>query len=208
MAGRKKEDKKIETGGELNDYPNEKYKKFFDKFSEIETLEVSQWKPVHLLAYFCKKYQIAYDVKYQFKFNSPNPTNCFEIFQIKKLAMQLSSNPGVLRDYIDWVYKVKVEQGKRRLTSISFMTHDGLVNDYKFNVLLANKQDLHIDRSTALPAEIKKIVFEASSQINTYGDLSFIWHAHKSAELGPQYVSVFSKLSEINFDFSVLDRIV
>ncbi len=199
--------RKDEEGGDLGGAPNDKYKKFFAKFPEIDTLEVKQWKPVHLLAYFCNKYFLAYSTKYQFKLNSPNPTNCFEMFQVKKLGMLLSSNPTVLRDYIDWVYKVKVEKGKRRLTSISFMTHEDLVNDYKFNVLLANKQDLHVDRSTPLPSEIKEIM-KGVAAMSTYGDLSFIWQAHKSAGLGEKAEQAFKLLTEEGFDFTILDRIV
>lgn len=201
--------KKIDDsfGGEFTDFPNDKYKKFFLTFKEIEVLDITKWRPVHLIGYFCKKYKEAYEVDYQFKFNSPSPTNCFEIFQVKKLAMLLSSNPGILRDYIDWAYKVKVEKGKRRLTSISFMTHEDLVNDYKINVLLVNKKDLHIDRSTSLPTEIKEIM-KTVGAIGTYGDLSFIWQAHKSSGLGVAATEAFAKLTEINFDFSVLDRIV
>lgn len=138
MAISKKE-KEI-SGGELTDLPNEKYKQFFDKFIEIETLKIEEWKPVHLIGYFCKKYEEQYEIRYQFKFNSPSPTKCFEVFQIKKLAMLLSSNPTILRDYIDWVYLNKVVKAKRRLTSISFMTNDGIVNEYKFNVLLSGKK--------------------------------------------------------------------
>ena len=42
--------------GNLGTVPNEKYQKFFDQFKEIETLEISKWRPVHCIAYFAKKY--------------------------------------------------------------------------------------------------------------------------------------------------------
>ena len=38
-----KKDKDI-TGGELTDCPNEQYQKFFDKFAEVETLNITDWK--------------------------------------------------------------------------------------------------------------------------------------------------------------------
>ena len=53
-----------ETGGELTPIPNDKYKKFFAKFEEIETLDVSQWKVAHILGYFCKKYKETYGVHF------------------------------------------------------------------------------------------------------------------------------------------------
>ncbi len=36
---------------------NEKYTKFFEKFKEISTLDVDNWKPAHILGYFCMKYK-------------------------------------------------------------------------------------------------------------------------------------------------------
>ena len=143
---------KLDNNIRLEGAPNEKYEKFFEKFKEINTLDPSSWNATHILGYFCKKYKEQYQVDYQFKFNSPSPAKCFEVFQIKRLAMMLSSNPSLLREYIDWVYLNKVVKAKRRLTSISFMTNEGLVKEYKFNVLLAGKKNLNVDRSTPLPA--------------------------------------------------------
>lgn len=212
MASRKKvKDDPTSNGGELTDYPNPKWAKFFEKFSEIDTLPLAQWKPVHLLAYFCKKYEDHYQTKYQFKFNSPNPTNCFEIFQIKRLAMILSTNPEVLKPYIDWVYQIKVEKGKRRLTSISFMTHEGLVNDYKVNVLLSGKSRVSVDRSSLLPADLRS-AFQNIGPINTYGDLTFLYQSYKAGSLDQSLASKFDEIFQTaqqnGFDVSILDRIV
>lgn len=197
--------------GELGDAPNDKWKKFFDQFAEIETLENIKWKPVHLIAYFCKKYKEAYNVKYSFKFNSPSPAKSFEVFQIKKLGMQLSSNPGILRDYIDWVYREKVEKGKRRLTSISFMTPEDLVNNYKINVLLANKKQLHIDRSTPLPQDYKEAL-KMIGVMNTFGDLTFMYQSWKSGafekDMAIKFVEAIDKLMVLGLELDILDRIV
>lgn len=191
-------------GGELTDYPNEKYRQFFEKFPEIEKLDVTEWKPVHILAYFCKKYEEQYQTKYTFKFNSPSPLKCFEVFQIKRLAMLLSSSPKILRDYIDWVYLTKVVQAKRRLTSISFMTHEGLVQDYKMNVLLSGKKNLNVDRSTQLPANYRAIFQEIGITAQNYGDLAFLFQMEKTPELE----TVFGKLNELGFEEEIIGRIV
>lgn len=197
--------------GELGDAPNDKWKKFFEQFAEIETLESSGWKPVHLLAYFCKKYKDAYNMKYAFKFNSPSPAKSFEVFQIKKLGLQLSKNPGILRDYIDWVYREKVEKGKRRLTSISFMTHEDLVNNYKINVLLSNKKQLHIDRSTPLPSDYKEIL-KTIGLMNTYGDLTFMYQSFKSGafdvEMALKFSDAMDKLEKLGLDLDIINRII
>lgn len=198
--------KEIDIGGELNDYPNDKYKKFFNQFVEIDALLIKQWKPVHLIAYFCKKYHNHYNIKYQFKFNSPSPSKCFEVFQVKKLAMLLSSDPEILKKYIDWAFDTRVKNSKKRLTSISFMTHEELVNDFKINVLLGNNQG-SIDRSTLLPDNVIDIMKEVG-EINTYGELAFIWQAHNSSGLDENFTSALLKLSEISFDFSILDKII
>jgi hypothetical protein len=192
------------TGGELTDYPNDKYRQFFDKFAEIETLDVAQWKPVHLLAWFCKKYKEHYQINYTFKFNSPSPSKCFEVFQIKKLAMLLSSNSTILKEYIDWIYLTKVVQAKRRLTSISFMTNEGVVQDYKMNVLLKGKKNLNVDRSTALPEKYRNVFGEIGINISTYGELSFLAHMDQP----PNMIEAFQKIEELGFDKEVLERII
>lgn len=192
------------TGGELTDYPNDKYRQFFEKFAEIETLDVVQWKPVHVLAYFCKKYQDQYQTKYQFKFNSPSPAKCFEVFQVKRLAMLLSSNPGILKEYINWIYENKVVKAKRRLTSISFMTNEGVVQDYKMNVLLAGKKNLSVDRSTALPSKYREPFQAIGVLVTTYGDLAFLSQMAQT----PEMVSAFTQIQESGFDMETLGRIV
>lgn len=202
---RQKAKEKESTGGELTDLPNEQYQKFFDKFAEIETVKVEDWKPVHILAYFCKKYKETYQVDYKFKFNSPSPTKCFEIFQVKKLAMGLTANPALLRDYIDWIYLNKVVKAKRRLTSISFMTAEGVVQEYKMNVLLAGKKNLNVDRSTPLPDKYKEVFQRISLTINTYGDLAFV------SQMEPmpfELAGAMIEIETIGFDPEVLKRIV
>lgn len=197
--------KKEITGGELNDYPNDQYKKFFSKFSEIETLSIDDWKVVHLLSYFCKKYKDTYSVDYKFKFNSPNPNKCFEVFQIKKLASMLTSNPKLLKEYIDWIYLNKVIKAKRRLTSISFMTVEGIVNEYKFNVLLTGKHNLNVDRSTPLPDKYKLCFQDAGINISTYGELAFI---SQMSDMSFEVIGAFQKIEDLGFDKEVLSRIV
>lgn len=201
---RKKEEKEI-TGGELNEYPNDQYRKFFEKFPEINTLDIKEWKTVHIISYFCSKYKEIYNKDYQFKFNSPSPSKCFEVFQIKKLASMLTANPALLKKYIDWVFETKVVKAKRRLTSISFMTVEGLVNEYKFNVLLVGKKNLNVDRSTPLPDKYKAIFKEANLNISTYGELAFV---SQMAEMPFEIIGAFQKIEEEGFDKEVLSRIV
>lgn len=161
-------DEKID-GGKLGETPNDKYVKFFKQFDEIETTSVEQWRVVHLLGYFCKQFQTTYNTEYQFKYNSPSPSKCFEVFQIKKLGQVLSSKPNILKDYIDWVFADKAVKEKIRFRSVSFLTREEIVKEYKMTHLLATK----IDRTTPLPVSIQKI-FAGFGEVNTYGDLAFL----------------------------------
>jgi retron-type reverse transcriptase len=194
---------KLNDNINLEGAPNEKYEKFFKKFEEISILNPSSWNVTHLLGYFCKKYKEQYQTEYKFKFNSPTPSKCFEVFQIKKLAMNLTSDPTLLKEYIDWVYDNKVVKAKRKLTSISFMTNEGIVNEYKINVLLSNDDKPGIDRTTPLPNKYK-IVFETIGfPINTYGELAFIYQMDDE-----KVKNAFSQIELIGFDKSKLEKIV
>lgn len=199
-----RKDKK-ENGGDLNGAPNKKYEQFFAKFAEIDTVPMSDWKTVHVLAYFCKKYEDHYKTKFKFRYNSPNPSNCFEVFQIKKLASQISSNPKILTEYIDWVYKTRVVEAKRKLTSVSFLTVEGLVTEYKTKFLFADKKDLQVSRSTPVPDEYKPVFSEAGVNVQTYGDLAFMYQMEdKPAVLQ----AAFDKIVEMGFDPEVLTRVI
>jgi len=187
------------TAGELSDVPNEKYAKFFSTFNEIDSLPVSEWKPSHLLGYFCQKYKQHYQTDYKFKYNNPAPSKSFEVFQVKKLAQMLSSNPSILKEYIDWVYQNKVVKAKRKLTSISFMTVEGVVNEYKTKYLFSPNQN--ISRSTPLPEKYQNVF--KNFQASTYGDIAFLSQLDQ-----PQVKQAFQQAEMLGLDISLLSRIV
>lgn len=188
----------------LDGPPNDKYVKFFEKFKEIDSLDVSKWNATHILAYFCKKYEEQYQVKYSFKYNSPSPLKCFEVFQVKRLALLLSSNPSILKDYIDWVYLNRVVKAKRKLTSISFMTNEMLVADYRNKVLLSGKRNLNVDRSTLLPIEYQSVFQEIGIFAQSYGDLAFLSQMEQTNETE----TAFKKLEALGFDKDIIQRII
>lgn len=195
-------------GGELFDPPNDKYKKFFETFQEIDKLENTQWKVAHIIGYFCRMYYKQYGKNYQFKFNSELPSKCFEVFQVKKLAMQLTSKADLLKAYIDWIFVNKIPNTKRRITSISFLTKEDIVNEYKINVLLAGNDtgSNNVDRSTLLPEKYKSIFSNTKYNIETYGDLSFIYQT--CDESSHDLLECFSQLENIGFDKNILKEIV
>lgn len=195
---------------DFTDFPNEKYKKFFDKFKEINSLDVKSWKPIHILAYFCRKYEKQYGLKYKFKYNTESPTNCFEIFNIKKLSLLLSKNPETLVEYIDWAFENKIKSSKRRITSISFINSDEFLNTYKSS-LFVPKEGLNIKRSIQLPNSYSSL-FEQIAPIKTYGDLAFMYQSFKSGVLDESISNKFSlALNDAvskGFDVSLLSRVV
>jgi len=208
MAQRDKETPKEfeETGGELTTVPNDKYRKFFDKFNEIDVLDVTQWKAAHVIGYFCRKYKQTYQLDYSWKFNNPSPAKCFEVWQFNTLTSKLSANPKILRDYIDWVFTVEVPKVKTKFRSISFLTQDERVIYYKMNILLAGQTNLSVDRSTPLPS-IYRDAFNTTAgiTINTYGDLAFI------SQMDPMPENIEMAMIAIKgqgFDADVLKRIV
>jgi|HubBroStandDraft_5_1064220.scaffolds.fasta_scaffold29831_2 hypothetical protein len=199
-------DKLEETGGELTAIPNDKYRKFFDKFAEIETLDVSQWKVAHLLGYFCKRYKEALGTDYAWKFNNPSPTKCFEVWQANTLAAKLSANPKILKDYIDWAFDTLVKGKKYKPRSISFLTKEEVVIPYKMNVLLAGQRNSNVDRSASLPTIYQDILQQtAGITISTYGDLAFISQAEP---LPDNIILALDQMVEAGFDREVLKRIV
>lgn len=211
---KKKQSINNDSGGELTDAPNEKYQAFFDKFSEIEKTPIQSWKTLHVLGYFCKRYYDYYKVKYQFKFNSPSPSKCYEVFQIKKMASMLSSSPEILVNYIDWVFATRVVNSNRRLTSIAFMTVESLLNEYKINILMAGKKYVNINRSTVLKPEHHSIVSKLpNASITTYGDLAFMYQAIEggSFDSSPEFLNIWNQvlndLENNGFNKSILGEL-
>jgi hypothetical protein len=187
---------------EWSDLPNEKYRKFFATFADIETLDIKEWKPSHLIGYFVKKYQEHYGIKYSFKFNTPSPVKCFEVFQIKKLGSIMTAKPELLKLYIDWVFVTKVKQAKRRLTSISFLTQEATVQEYKKNVLFINQANKTINRTTPLLQEKQKFLEALGCPlISTYGDLYFYLQTIEQEERT-------ILIEQLGFEQDILDRIV
>lgn len=182
----------------LTEQVSEHYRKFFNKFNEINTLPITDWNNTHLLAYLCKQYESHYGVKYSFKFNNPAPSKSYEVFQMKKMANMLSSQPQILKDYIDWVFKNKIIEKKKRVTSLAYFTHQDIINDYKFKYLL--KLNAAPARSDTLPDNVIFICSRHGLDIKTYAELAFAKKMHNKQ-------SLFEELKSANFQVDVLDRI-
>lgn len=189
---------------EFQKNPNEKYAKFFEKFNDIATLDPNEWKIVHVLGYFCKKYKDLYKIDYTWKFNTQTPSKSFEVWQVNLLGIKLSSNTSIMKDYIDWLFINKVSKLKRRFTSISFLTKDENVNSYKAT-LLATKNKTNINRVTILPTSYKNVFLNINKNIETYGDLAFLF-AEKDSNI--EVKRAFEQISMLGFSENILKEIV
>ncbi len=182
----------------LTDQVSDHYKRFFAKFSEADIIPVNEWKTVHLLAFICKKYETYYGLSYTFKFNHPAPSKSFEVYVIKKIANMISSDPQILKDYIDWVFKSKIIEKKKRITSLNYFAHPDIVNDFKFKFLFNKKE---ISRTDQLPNNIASICARNGFKIKTYGELAFVKRM-------PNQDTLLTELQSVGFQIDTLDKIV
>lgn len=192
-----------DIGGNLGDAPHPKYKEFFNKFNEVDVLTVDQWKPVHLISWFCRLYKQHYNMDYKFKFNSSSPSKCYEVFQIKKLAQGLTADPVKLKKYIEWAFNEKVKISKKRITSIAFLAHEFMITEYKFKYLAGDLKEQKIERTSRLPEEYLAVIKQYGYNISNYGELSFISQidSEKNKEM-------MHKLFSLGLDSEAFKRII
>jgi hypothetical protein len=192
-----------DIGGTLQDLPHPKYKDFFEKFAEIESLPIDQWKPAHLIGLFCKLYKQHYNIDYKFKFNSPAPSKCYEVFQIKKLAQGLTSDPIKLKKYIEWAFQEKVKISKKRISSIAFLSHEFMITEYKLKYLSGDLREQKLQRTTMLPVEYLSVINKYGHKISTYGELSFLSQMNNFST-----DQMMKELVQLGMDVEAIRRIV
>lgn len=191
---------------DLNALLSKPWQKFLAKFKEIETIPNSEWKEIHLLSYFCKRYENCYGKKFALSFRGA-PSKCTEIYMMKKLMVMLNTtNMRTIRSYIDWVFDFKIVPTHMKIRSIGFLTTPGFGNEFN---LYREKQD-KIGKSTELPAEYKQVANTLNLPVFTYGDLAFIKMAldqSPNSEARAPYKVLFHNLMAIGFEPSVLNNL-
>lgn len=188
----------------LKEYPSKHYAKFFERFSSIDVLPVEQWDLTLIIAYFCKRYKTYYKLDYTFRFNNTAPTKSYEVYNFKKLAAMLSSNPIILKDYIDYIFETKIIARKKRITSVAILTDANTINDYKFKKLLMGKE-ISIDRVIVIPPIYMEILRKYECNFTNYGELSF---AKRCVDAGDdKYKEMLNELNKAGMDISILNRI-
>lgn len=191
---------------DLSPHISPAYQKFFEQFKEIDSLPIPQWRTTHLLGYFNRLYFAHYGLNFTFSATSTAPSKSTEVYQLKRLAQALSADPVILKDYIDWIFKEKVQLRKKRITSLGFLSTTAIVNDYKFNVLLKKENLLEITRNTILPEKYMKII--PGQDIKTYGDLAFLYSAiNSNEEIRLKYDKIFNELYLVGLNKELLGKI-
>jgi hypothetical protein len=190
----------------IGECPSIYWEKFFKRFSEIEALPIKDWRVVHLLSYFSKRYLDHYGTKFSFRFNANSPSKSYEVFQIRKLGQMISSDPEILKDYIDWFFEHKIILKKKRITSLAFVTDLNITNEYKFKKLAMDKTQ-NVDRTTALPASFLDMASRLKVDCKTYGDLAFIKRMADTGSADNNDKTLLIWIQQSGFDLSMLEKV-
>lgn len=185
--------------------PSKWWVKFFKKFAEIDTLPVSDWKHVHFLAYFSKRFEDHFQKRFSFTIKG-RPSSCTEIYQIKQVMAVLGTDkPSVMKAYIDWIFDKKIIPLDKKIRSVGFMQNPQYCNE--FNLYWKDKNK--VTRSTSLPEDYIDVIKDLDLSIENYGDLAF---AKQAIDINPNgrevYLKMFDKLYSVGFEFKELEGIL
>ena len=175
------------------------YKKFFQAMENYKNTEVEKWTITQILGYFCERYRNYYGMDYTFSYSSTAPSKSEEVWRMKSIAQNLSADPTILKNYIDWIFTNKVQLRKKKITSLGYLANREMLNDFKFNKLAKLNNNI-IDRTTKLPEKYLSIVFPYNSDIENYGQLAFFYQMNKQNKL-------FDELTKSGFDIKIFDTI-
>ena len=183
------------------------WQKFLMKFNEIESLDSSDWKEVHLLSFFCECFEQAYSQKYSLSFKTTAPSRCPEINVIKRVTATLNTtDSSLVKEYISWVFDKKITPSKVRIRSINYLLTAGYGNEFIQYVNDKNK----VEKSTPLPPEYKQVADTLDIPVYTYGDLAFAkmaLEADPDSESRAPYKILFNSLNVLGFNLSILERL-
>lgn len=187
-------------------YLPKRWQTFFNKFEEIETIKVSQWKPVHILAYFDKRFREHYKKNFAYTCK-PVPGRCVEIVLVKQMiAMLGTTNMRTIKEYIDWVFDEKIIPRNMKIRTLAFFGTAGMANEF-FQKKAAKDR---ITRSSIIPDSYKQVANECGVSAATYGDLAFIKMAINSRDDDSikNYREFFDRLYSIGFEDVVIKELL
>ena len=181
------------------------WQNFMNKFFEIETLKISQWKEVHFLAYICKRFEQCFGRKFPLDMRYA-PSKSPNIYFIKKMfAMLNTTDTRIIKEYIDWVWDEKIIPKKIKIRTLAFFLAPTVCNEF----LYKRNEKLKPTRSTEIPPEYKSIAETLGVNVSTYGDLAFIKTAinQDNNNSYKEYKKLFMHLKSLGFEESILEQI-
>ena len=186
---------------------NKPWQNFLNKFKEIDTLPILKWKEVHILAYICKRYEVTFNKKFAISYKGA-PSKSTEIYFIKKIMAMLSTmNMSIIKNYVDWMFDIKIIPKKVKIKSLGYFITPGFGNEFNFY----REEKTKVCKTTELPTEYKTIASTLNLSIITYGDLAFIKMAldqNPNEESRKPYHILFDSLKEVGFEPSILNELV
>lgn len=105
---------------------------------------------VCLLGFFTNLYKKAYEVDFVFSLNDRGLFLGPECHLIRKIYKNFNSNVYVSKEYLEWIFFTKVQNKKKRITSLAFLATPAVIQEYA----LAKKKAQTISRSTPLPPKM------------------------------------------------------
>lgn len=138
-----------------------------------------------LLGYFCARYKDYYQIDYTLSLNEKGLFRGPEINVLRRVYSMLNSDPWIVKDYIDYVFQVKIHKRKKRVTSLSFLAVVDIIQEFKFAV----KQSEKVDRSTKLPEKMVAWVNQHAPEVldfvslSDFGDLKLLLTHYKQGHM-------------------------
>lgn len=184
------------------------WNKFFLKFKDIDEepfkSKVFLWKPVHILAYLCKRFESLYGKKFHITMKNA-PSKCPEMFFVSRMITTLgTTNMVTVKEYIDWVYDTKIIPENKKIRTFAYFMTPGFCNEFHFE----KDENKVIKRSSVLPKPYKDIADSLNITVSTYGELAFIkMAADRTQDMNNPHVIFLKNIQSAGFELSILERL-
>lgn len=164
-----------------------KWTKEYSKFWQIAEKWTS--KKDHLMClmgFFAKLYNDYYNVEFTFSLHEKGLFHGPEVQHIRKVYRMFDGDILACKAYLEWVFKFKVLERKKKITSLGFLAVPGLINEFK----LYQKNLAKITRDTPIPDKIIQWVKHNmptlldNIALVDHGDLHTLLSHYKNNRLG------------------------
>lgn len=145
-----------------------------------------------LLGYFAYKFNKHYEFEYAWSLNDKGLFRGPEANILRRVYSAFNKDPGMVKDYIDWYFAVKIKRRKKRITSLSFLAVPALMNEFK----IVYKKSQQITRDRKLPGGMLRWIRDFAPsiqdfQMEDYGDLKHMLEIYKARQIDNEHVNKF-----------------